>query len=82
MERVAWFLPGASFLARRMMTNGQLVHHRGHHLAFHNDGAGEDDDEPSFKFNRYGFAPGEHVAISEHDEVQRTFLVTEVIPAD
>lgn len=60
---------------------GQLVHHRGHHWAFHYDGMDEQDEEPIFRFDRHHFVPGEYVSITEHDEVQRTFLVTEVVPA-
>ena len=60
---------------------GQLVHHRGRHWAFHYDGMSEEDDEPIFRFDRHRFASGEYVSITEHDEVQRTFLVTEVVPA-
>lgn len=60
---------------------GQLVHHRGHHWAFHYDDMEEEDEEPIFRFDRHHFVPGEYVSITEHDEVQRTFLVTEVVPA-
>jgi hypothetical protein len=60
---------------------GQLVHHRGHHWAFHYDGMDEEDEEPIFRFDRHRFVPGEYVSITEHDEKQRTFLVTEVVPA-
>jgi hypothetical protein len=56
------------------------VHHRGHNWAFHYDGMEDEDEEPIFKFDRHRFVPGEYVSITEHDEVQRTFLVTEVIP--
>ena len=61
---------------------GQLVHHRGNHWAFHYDGMGDEDEEPIFRFDRHHFNPGEYVSITEHDDVQRTFVVTEVVPAD
>ena len=61
---------------------GQLVHHRGHHWAFRYDGMEEADEEPIFRFDRHRFVAGEYVSITEHDEQQRTFLITEVVPAD
>jgi hypothetical protein len=61
---------------------GQLVQHRGHHWAFHYDRTDDDDEEPIFRFDRHRFVAGEYVAITEHDEVQRTFLITEIVPAD
>ena len=60
---------------------GYLVRYRGHHWAFHYDGMDEEDDEPIFRFDRHCFVPGEYISVKEHDEVQRTFLVTEVVPA-
>jgi hypothetical protein len=60
--------------------HGRLVHHRGHHWAFHYAGMSEDDEEPIFRFDRHRFTAGEYVAITEHDGVQRTFRVAEVIP--
>jgi hypothetical protein len=44
------------------------------------DGAAEDDGEPIFRFDRHRFAVGEYVSITEHDRVQRTFQVAEVVP--
>jgi hypothetical protein len=41
----------------------------------------EEDEEPIFRFDRHRFVTGEYVSITEHDEVQRTFRVTEVISA-
>lgn len=61
---------------------GRLVHHRGHYWAFHYDGMEDEDEEPIFRFDRHRFAPGEYVSITEHDEVQRTFVVTMIAPAD
>jgi hypothetical protein len=61
---------------------GQLLHYRGEHWAFHYDGMEEEADEPIFRFDRHRFVQGEYVSITEHDGVQRTFLVIEVIPAD
>jgi hypothetical protein len=61
---------------------GQLVHHRGGQWAFHYDGAGDQAEEPIFRFDRHQFVAGEYVSITEHDGVQRTFHVVEVILAD
>jgi hypothetical protein len=60
--------------------HGHLVHHRGHHWAFHYAGTDEDDEEPIFRFDRHRFVVGEYVSITEHDGVQRTFQVAEVVP--
>jgi hypothetical protein len=60
--------------------HGHLVHHRGHHWAFHYAGMTEDDEEPIFRFDRHRFVVGEYVSITEHDGVQRTFRVAEVVP--
>ena len=60
--------------------NGRLVHHRGQRWAFHYDGMDEGEEEPIFRFDRHRFVTGEYVSITEHDEVQRTFRVTEVTP--
>lgn len=59
---------------------GHLVHHRGHHWAFHYAGMPEEDEEPIFRFDRHSFVPGEYVSITEHDGVQRTFRVVAVTP--
>ena len=61
---------------------GHLVHRRGGSWAFDYDTKRSDDDEAGFKFDRHHFVPGEYVSITEHDGVQRTFHVIEVIPAD
>ena len=60
---------------------GRLVHHRGHDWAFHYDGMGDEEEEPIFRFDRHRFVVGEYVSITEHDGVQRTFRVAEVLPA-
>jgi hypothetical protein len=60
--------------------HGHLVHHRGHHWAFHYAGMSEDDEEPIFRFDRHRFVVGDYVSITEHDGVQRTFRVAEVVP--
>ncbi len=39
---------------------------------------GDDDDETLFRFGRHHFLPGEYLAITEHDGVQRTFTVVSV----
>lgn len=59
---------------------GHLVHRPGNHWAFHYDGKADDDEEPIFRFDRHRFVAGEYVSITEHDGVQRTFRVVEVIP--
>jgi hypothetical protein len=61
---------------------GRLVHAGGARWAFHYDGTESDDDEPIFRFDRHQFVPGEYVSVTEHDGVQRTFRVIEVIPGD
>ena len=60
---------------------GRLVHHRGHDWAFHYDGMGDEEEESIFRFDRHRFVVGEYVSITEHDGVQRTFRVAEVLPA-
>lgn len=86
LDAEAWKTMGASCRVHRFWQGeddeyGQLVHHRGHHWAFRYDGMDEEDEEPIFRFDRHRFNPGEYVSITEHDEVQRTFVVTEVVPA-
>jgi hypothetical protein len=61
---------------------GRLVHYGGERWAFHYNGMAEQGDEPIFRFDRHRFVQGEYVSITEHDGVQRTFLVIEAIPAD
>jgi hypothetical protein len=58
---------------------GRLVHHRGHDWAFHYVGT-SDEEEPIFRLDRHRFVVGEYVSITEHDGVQRTFRVVEVVP--
>ena len=58
---------------------GRLVHHRGHHWAFHYDDM-SDAEEPIFRLDRHRFVAGEYVSITEHDGVERTFRVAEVVP--
>jgi hypothetical protein len=60
---------------------GRLVRHRGHHWAFHYEHTGDGEEEPIFRFDRDRFVAGEYVSITEHDGVQRTFRVAEVLPA-
>jgi hypothetical protein len=59
---------------------GHLVHHRGHHWAFHYDGIGDEEEEPIFRFDHHRFAVGDYVSITENDGVQQTFRVVEVLP--
>jgi hypothetical protein len=60
---------------------GRLVHHGGQRWAFWYDRLGDEGEEPIFRFDRHSFVEGEYVSITEHDGVQRTFRVTEVVPA-
>lgn len=57
--------------------DGHLVHTRDRRWLFSYE-EGEDDDEPIFKFDRHHFVEGEYVSITEHDGVQRTFVVASV----
>lgn len=57
---------------------GHLVHTRHRTWAFHYDGSESDQDEQIFAFDRHHFLEGEYVSITEHDGIQRTFLVAEV----
>jgi hypothetical protein len=61
--------------------HGQLVRHQGGQWAFLYDGMAETDQESIFRFDRHRFVVGEYVAITEHDGVQRTFRVVQVIPS-
>jgi hypothetical protein len=58
---------------------GLLVHHRGRRWAFRYGDAGE-EEEPIFRFDRHRFVVGEYVSITEHDGLERTFRVVEVVP--
>lgn len=53
---------------------GRLVH-RGRAWLFDYDAEDTEDDEPIFRFDRHSFVPGEYVAITEHDGVQRPFRI-------
>lgn len=61
---------------------GRLVHRRGGTWAFDYDPTTDEDDEPGFKFDRHRFVPGEFVSITEHDGVQRTFVIKAVVGAE
>jgi len=87
LDRDAWHHEREACRAHRFWHGqddeyGQLVPHRGERWAFHYDHMKEQDEEPIFRFDRHWFVPGEYVAVTEHDGVQRTFRVTKVIPAD
>ena len=59
---------------------GHLVHTRGRSWAFRYEGDEADEgDEPIFAFDRHTFRAGDYVSITEHDGVQRTFVVAEVV---
>lgn len=57
--------------------NGELMRTRAGNWAF-SYAAGNDDDEPIFRFDRHVFLPGEYVSITEHDGVTRPFRVVSV----
>jgi hypothetical protein len=85
LDPVGWSENKSDCIVRRFWAgdddeHGHLVHHRGHNWAFHYAGMAEDDEEPIFRFDRHRFAVGEYVSITEHDGVQRTFRVAEVVP--
>ena len=54
--------------------------YRGDDWTFGCAGMSEDDEEPIFRFDHHRFVAGEYVSITEHDGVQRTFRVAEVVP--
>jgi hypothetical protein len=57
--------------------HGRLIHRRDGKWAF-SYAAGEDDDEPIFRFDKHVFRPGEYVSVTEHDGVTRPFKVVDV----
>lgn len=59
---------------------GRLVHHRGDRWTFRYDESGEEGEEPIFRLDRHRFVAGEYVSITEHDGIERTFRVVEVVP--
>jgi len=54
--------------------HGKLIHRR-NAWAFSYVPDTDADDEPIFRFDRHLMKPGEYVSITEHDGVQRTFVV-------
>ncbi len=85
LDPAGWREDGSDCTVRRFWAghddeHGRLVHHRGRNWAFHYAGMAEDDEEPIFRFDRHRFVVGEYVSITEHDGVQRTFRVVEVVP--
>lgn len=59
--------------------DGHLVH-LGASWRFHYDGEDIDEDEPLYKLDRHTIKAGEYLSITEHDDVLRTFRVTQVEP--
>jgi hypothetical protein len=57
--------------------HGRLIHRRDGKWAF-SYAAGEDDDEPIFRFDKHVFRQGEYVSVTEHDGVTRPFKVIDV----
>jgi len=51
-----------------------LLQHKGKRWVFSYI-PGEEDDEPLFRLGEHVFKQGEYVSITEHDGVQRTFVV-------
>ena len=60
--------------------HGSLIHRKDGSWAF-SYGAGDDDDEPIFRFDRHLFVEGETVTVTEHDGVARPFRIAHVSPA-
>jgi hypothetical protein len=57
--------------------HGRLIHRPDGKWAF-SYAAGEDDDEPIFRFDKHVFRQGEYVSVTEHDGVTRPFKVVDV----
>lgn len=57
--------------------HGMLIHRRDGKWAF-SYAAGDDDDEPIFRFDKHVFLQGEYVSVTEHDGVTRPFKVVDV----
>ena len=66
------------FWANQDDESGRLIHLPGGRWAFSYDPRTDADDEPIFRFDRHTFKTGEYVSITEHDGVQRTFIVVSV----
>jgi hypothetical protein len=86
LDALDWGAQRAACTVHRFWTGeedayGHLVHHRGHHWAFRYDGTGDEEEEPIFRFDRHRFVVGEYVSITEHDGVERTFRIAEVLRA-
>ena len=82
LDARAWPREQTKCTVRRFWTDqddehGMLVHHRGGQWLFSYQ-AGDEDDEPIFRFATHAFIPGEYVSITEHDGVERTFRVAGV----
>lgn len=57
--------------------HGRLEHHRGNRWVF-SYRAGDEDDEPFFRFDKHAFKVGEYVSVTEHDGITRPFRVAAV----
>lgn len=64
------------FWQRADDAHGQL-HHDRNRWAF-SFRAGDDDDEPIFRFDKHAFKVGEYVSVTEHDGITRPFRVVAV----
>lgn len=65
---------------------GHLVHRgggagKGGSWAFTYDIAGDEDDEPGYRFGQHSFNIGDYVSIRDDDDVMHTFTVALVEPA-
>ena len=58
--------------------HGVLLHHRGKWVFSYR--AGEEDDEPIFRFDSHVFRPGEYVSVTEHDGKTYPFRIVSVHP--
>lgn len=65
------------FWGTRLDERGQLIRTRDGRWAFSYE-AGDEDDEPIFRFDSHAFAVGEYVTITEHDGEDRVFKVVAV----
>jgi|DEB0MinimDraft_6_1074348.scaffolds.fasta_scaffold46862_2 hypothetical protein len=58
--------------------HGVLIHTPDHGWTFSYVPDRDDDDEPVFRLGQHVLKPGEYLSITEHDDVQRTFVVASV----
>ena len=59
-----------------------FLRHVGKGWRFDYDKKDDTDDEPFFKLDRHALTPGAYVSVTEHDGVQRPFIVVSVVPIE